>query len=303
MKRLHSTYKRSAAALLLALWAMFVLSAAVLVWAAFIQQTISVAGETQNDTEARAMAHSGIAIGMHPLVKKETPALQLKAGADPGFEVQLISEGGKLNINTLLANEDPKKLIVLKRWLENRGIDFNERERIVDCMLDWIDGDNLKRTNGEEDLEGYHPPNRNAFLSVDEVAQVAGTENLVKQPGWKDDLTTYSSGTIDLTSADAHILRLLPGVGDVGIERFLQWRRGADQVDGTIDDPPLEKLDQAQAFLGLDKNSWNALGGLIGLRDAVWRIKSTGHSGKVVRHVEVVVRKGGQSPQIIEWKE
>src|SRR3954470_24350336 len=96
---------RRGAALLLALWAMFVLSAAVLVWAAFIQHTLAVANEQQNDTEARAMAHSGIALGLHPLVSKETPALHLQEETDPGFRVKMVSEGSKLNINTMLIGE------------------------------------------------------------------------------------------------------------------------------------------------------------------------------------------------------
>ena len=303
MIRLQPLKSRRAAALLLALWAMLVLSASVLIWAAFIQQTITVSGEQQNDTEARAMAHSGIALALHPLVTKETPVLHMQEQADPGFRVKMISEGAKLNINTLLIGEDPRRIEIFKRWLEFRGVEFNARERMVDCLNDWWDADNLKRVNGQEDDAGYHPPNRGQFLSVDEIAEVAGTEPLTSQPGWKDDLTVYSQGQIDLTSADFHILRLLPGVGDAGIERFLQWRRGGDQIDGTLDDPPIQKLDQVQSFLGLNKTQWNALGGLIMLRDNTWHISAEGWSGKVIRQVEVVTRKGGQNPQILDWKE
>jgi general secretion pathway protein K len=303
MTDLPIAVRQRAAALLLALWAMFVLSAAVMVWAAFIQQTLAVSGEQMNDTEARAMAHSGIALAMHPLVKKETPALQLQANTDPGFQVRMISEGAKLNINTLLIGEDPRRVEIFKKWLEYRGVDFNARERMIDCLHDWYDADNVKRINGQEDEEGYHPPNRGQFLSVDEITEVAGTEPLTSQPGWKDDLTVYSQGQIDLSSADHHILRLLPGFTDGGIERFIEWRRGSDQIDGTLDDPPLEKLEQAQPFLGLNRNQWNALGGLMIVRDNTWNIISEGWSGKVHRQVEVVTRKGGQNPQILDWKE
>jgi hypothetical protein len=303
MTQQQSSTPRSGAALLLALWSMFVLSAAVLVWAAFIQHTLAISGEQQNDIEARAMAHSGVALALHPLVTKETPALQMQSQSDPGFTVKMVSEGSKLNINTLLIGEDPRKLEIFRRWLEYRGIDYNERERLMDCLLDWYDADDLKRLNGQENDVGYHPPNRGQFISVEEIQEVAGTEPLTSQPGWKDDLTVFSAGQIDLTSADFHILRLLPGVGDPGIERFLQWRRGADQVDGTIDDPPIQKLDQVQAFLGISKNDWNALGGIIGLRDNAWRISAEGWSGKVRRQVEVVALKGGQNPTIRDWKE
>jgi general secretion pathway protein K len=293
--------RRRGAVLMLAMWALFILSAAILVWIQFVRQTLGA--EQQNDIEARASAHSGVALALHPLVTKVTPALTMAESNDPGFRVRMVSEGAKLNVNTLLLGEDVRRLDIFKRWLEYRGIQFNERERIVDCMLDYIDADNVKRLNGEEDSEGYHPPNRGQFISIEEIEQVAGVELLTGTSGWKDDLTIFSGGTIDITSAEAHILRLLPGLSDPGIERFLQYRRGADQTDGTLDDPQFTKLDQAQAFLGLNKAHFNALGGLIGLRDNAWHIYVEGWSGKVVRQIEVVARKGGANPQIVDWKE
>jgi hypothetical protein len=291
------------AALLLALWAVIVLSAAILIWAGYVRHTLTVAGDQQTDTEARSMAHSGAAIALHPLVTKETPALQQWAESDPGFRVRMISEGSKLNINTLLIGEDPRRLDLFKRWLEYRGIGFNERERMVDCLEDWLDADNIKRLNGMEDAQGYHPPNRSQFLDVEEIQEVAGTEPLTSQPGWKDDLTVDSNGQIDLASAEFHILRLLPGLGDAGIQRFLQWRKGEDGIDGTLDDPQIQKMDDVQAYLGLNKTQFQALGGLIGLRDNNWRIISDGWAGKVHRQIEVVAAKGSQNPQIKRWKE
>ena len=294
---------RRGSLLLIVLMAILILTGAVLGWSAYIRQTITVSGQSHNDTEARAQAHSGIAIAMHPLVTKETPALTMAEENDPGFRVRMVSEGGKLNLNFIFIGEDPRKLDMFRRWLENRGIDFNARERMMDCILDWLDADNIKRTNGQEDGPNYHPPNRGRFVSVEELAEVAGTEPLTSQPGWKDDLTIYSGGQIDLSSADAQILRLLPGVGDLAIDTFLKWRRGADGIDGTPDDPPIPKLETVQGFLNLNKTQWNALGGLITLRDNTWQIISEGWSGKVVRQVTVVVRKGSQNPQIWNWKE
>ena len=294
---------RRGAALLIALWAIIVLTTAVLLWAGYIRHTMSVSGESLRDSEARAMAHSGLAIARHPLVSKETDALTMEENNDPGFRVRMLSEGAKLNLNFLFAGEDPRKIDIFKRWLELRGIDYQARDRMIDCILDWLDADNVKRTNGQEDGPGYHPPNRGQFLTVEELEEVAGTESLTSQPGWKEDLTVFSQGQIDLSSADAHILRLLPGVGDVAIDSFLQWRRGADGIDGTKDDPVIQKLEAVQGFLGLNKTQWQALGGLIMLRDNTWQIVSEGWSGKVIRQVTVVVRKGSQNPQILNWKE
>ncbi len=295
--------RRRGAALLIALMAIVILSSAVLTWSAYIRQTIRVSGETFNDTEARAMAHSGLALAMHPLANKETPVLAMEEENDPGFRVRLVSEGAKLNLNFLFAGEDQRKQDIFRKWLENRGIDYQARDHMIDCLLDWVDADSVRRNNGQEDGPNYHPPNRGQFLTVDELAEVAGTEPLTSQPGWKDDLTVFSQGPIDLSAADKHILRLLPGAGDDGIDRFLQWRRGGDEIDGTIDDPVIQKLESVQGFLGMSKSQWNALGGLITLRDNTWQIISEGWSGKVVRQVTVVVRKGSQNPQILNWKE
>ena len=301
MIHLHTC--RRGAALLLVLWAIIVLTASVLVYATFIRQTLITATQAYNDTDARAMANSGMALGLHPLVTKETPALAMQENADPGFRVKMISEGGKLNLNQFLREDDPRKIEMFKRWLEWRGIEFNEREHIVDCILDYLDADNLKRINGQEDTEGYHPPNRGQFQEIEELEQVWGIEVLTSQGGWQDDLTIYSQGPIDVTAAEFQIMRLLPGLGDGGIQRFLEWRKGSDGIDGTLDDPPITKLEQIQGFLGLNKTQYSALSGLIGLKDSTWHITSEGWSGKVHRQIEVVARKGGQNPNILSWKE
>ncbi|MEI9895076.1 MAG: hypothetical protein WDN28_14605 [Chthoniobacter sp.] len=65
---------RRGALLLLALWAVFMLSAAIMLWAGYVRHTLFVAINQQLDTEARAMAHSGVNLALHPLVTKETPA-------------------------------------------------------------------------------------------------------------------------------------------------------------------------------------------------------------------------------------
>ena len=297
------SFAHRGAALLLVLWAMIVLTGAVMVYATFIRQTLITATQNYNDTDARAMANSGMALGLHPLVTKETPALAMQENADPGFRVTMVSEGGKLNLNTIFTGEDPRKIDMFKRWMEYRGIEFNDREHIVDCILDYLDADNVKRINGQEDAEGYHPPNRGQFQTVEELEQVYDCEALTSQGGWKEDLTVFSNGPIDVTAAEFQIMRLLPGIAEGGIQRYIEWRKGSDGIDGTLDDPPITKLDQIQGFLGMNKTQFAALGGLIGLKDNTWHITAEGWSGKVHRQIEVVARKGGQNPNILSWKE
>ncbi|HYR58709.1 MAG TPA: hypothetical protein VEO95_08780, partial [Chthoniobacteraceae bacterium] len=288
-------------ALLLVLWALILLSAAIFGFAKWMQHDIQLHGEANRDLEARAMAHSGLALALHPMVSKRTPGLSEDFAGGLGYTVKIESEAGRLNIKWLLDGEDPRRIAILKQWLETRGLDFNQREVFVDCLLDWCDADNVRHLNGAEDEPDYHPPNR-PLESVEEIAQVRGSEPLTRTEGWKDALTIFGGGPIDLTAASPDILRLT-GLTEPQIQRFVQFRRGRDGIDGTKDDPQWDKLEQVQKFLGIGDAQWKLLGGLITVNDQTMHITSEGRSGKAARRVEVVATKGAGKPVILSWKE
>ncbi|HAF03848.1 MAG TPA: general secretion pathway protein GspK, partial [Spartobacteria bacterium] len=51
------------------------------------------------------------------------------------------------------------RLGILRRYLENKGVDLNERNQMIDCLLDWVDPDDLVRLNGAEASDDYRPAN------------------------------------------------------------------------------------------------------------------------------------------------
>ena len=288
--------------LLLVMWALILLSTAILVWARWIQHDIELSGSLNRQLEARAMASSGVAVALHPMVSQQTPWLVENFDSAMGYNVRMISEGGRLHLNWLLNGEEPRKLAMLKQWLELKGLDFQQREILVDCMLDYIDGDNLHRANGTEDEGDYHPANR-PFQTIEELEKVRGSEPLTSLPGWKDELTLYSAGTIDMSSASISTLRLLPGMGEARIQRFISFRDGKDAINVTMDDNVFKTLQDIQKFLGFNQAQFQELGGLINVKDPTVRIVSEGRSGKVSRQIEVVATKGGGNPAIRLWKE
>jgi len=289
-------------ALLLIFWALLVMTTATLGWALWVQQGIQTQGERNRGIEARSMAHSGLAVGLHPLVSPKTPALEKEILPGMRYRVKILSEGGRLNVNWLLRGEDPQKLAILKQWLALRGLDLHQREVFMDCLLDWVDADNIRRLNGAEDEADYHPPNRE-LQSVEEIAQVRGAGPLISQPDWKDDLTIFSRGPIDLSAAPARILNLIPGIGETRIERFVKYRQGPDGIDGTADDVEFANEGELQAALGLTAQQYQEISGLVTFKDPTMHITSEGYSGNVDRQVEVVVRKGTGTPKILSWKE
>ena len=92
---------------MLALWALFLLSAMVISWALDINSRLSLAGNASRVLEAEAMACSGAEVALHPLVKPSSPNLIRSITDRKGYEAHVTGEGGRLNINFLLAGEDP----------------------------------------------------------------------------------------------------------------------------------------------------------------------------------------------------
>ena len=293
---------QSGATLILALWALLLLSAAVLAWAKHLDQDTTLIYDANRGLEAKALAHSGVQVALHPLVSRQTPLLQSSFGPDRNYKVTMTGEGGKLNLNWLLAGEDPRKLGILKSYFIRRGLNFDEMQTLLDCLLDWVDPDNVHHLNGIEDQGDYHAANR-PLRNIEEVEKVLGSKPLVSQPGWRDDFTLLSQGPVDLLAASRDVLAALPNIGDARADRFLQVRRGPDGIDGTKDDHVFKDRAEVLSYLGLAEKQYQELAGLVTINDPTWRIFSVGQSAKATRQVEVVARKVQGNPTILLWKE
>src|SRR5437764_1400773 len=234
--------KSRGAALLLSLWALFLLGALVMSWALDINSRLTVSGTENRIVEAEAMAASGAEIAMHPAIRPGSQNLQGKFGHGQTYSAHLSGEGGRLNINWLVAGENPLRIEMLRRYLEIKGIELNERDHMIDCLLDWVDADNLVRLNGAEETDDYHPANT-LLTRIDDLKKVKGWEAFTATPGWDDELTVNSTGPVDVAWASRDVLRALPGMNDEMVDRFLQLRRGADGSDGTMDDATFKSLE------------------------------------------------------------
>ena len=287
---------------MLSLWALFLLSAMVISWALDINSRITVSAGANRVLEAEAMACSGAEIAMHPAVKPGSPALSGGIGRGKTFEVRITGEGGRLNLNWLVAGENPARIEMLRKYLEIKGVDLNERDRMIDCLLDWVDPDNLVRLNGAEADGDYHP--RNGLLPrIDEVKKIRGWEEFTSADDWDSDLTLNSTGPIDLAWASREVLLALPGMTEPFVDQFLELRRGPDGVDGTEDDAPFKSLEDVRVALGFSPEQFKQLAGLVSFKDSVLRVVSVGKSGAVTRTVRMVIRKQGGAVQLISWKE
>jgi len=298
----RNSKSRSGAALMLALWALFMLSAMVISWASDIQSRLSLSSNANRVLSAEAMACSGADIALHPGISPSSPNLHRQTGSE-GYEARIAGEGGRLNLNWLTAGEDPARLDILRRYLELKGVDLNERDAMIDALLDWVEPNTgLHRLNAPAETDDYRPPHT-LLGSLDELKEIRGWEKFTSRPGWEDDFTINSTGPIDLAWASRDVLRALPGVRDDLVDRFLQLRQGPDGIDGTADDFPFNNLADVQTALGFTAEQFQQIAALVIFKDPVFRITSVGKSGNVRRSVQMLVRKAGNIPQLISWKE
>jgi general secretion pathway protein K len=302
-KRSLNSKSISGAALMLALWALFLLSAMIISWALDIDSRLALSGNANRVLAAEAMAASGAEVALHPSIAPGSPNLHRQMGDRESYEVGVTGEGGRLNLNWLTAGEDPTRVGILRRYLELKGVELNDRDTMIDSLLDWVSPNiGLHHLNAPPETDDYHPAHA-PLTSVDELKKIFGWAEFTSKPGWDEDFTINSSGPIDLVWASRDVLRSLPGMGDDLVDHFLQLRRGPDGIDGTADDAQFNSLADVQSVLGLTPEQFQQIASLVGFKDQIFRILSMGKSGDLTRSLQMIVRKGGSIPQVISWKE
>jgi hypothetical protein len=307
---------RGGAALLLALWALFLLSAMVISWTLDINSRFAVSGNASRVLDAEAMASSGADLALHPLIKPDSANLHRQMDNQEGYDVQIIGECGRLNLNLLAPGgaENRPLVEILRQYLGLKGIELNNVDTMVDSLIDWMSPPGLHRLNACPESDDYQPAHA-ALTSMDDLKKICGWAEFTSKPGWDEDFTLSNcGGVLDLGWASRDMLRALVqslGIGgEDRVDQFLQLRRGPDGIDGTADDGQLD-MPTALRTLGFpaqqSRQSPQLTGLNLGLKNTlVFRVTSVGKSGDVTRTVQMIVSKGGPTggrPQVMSWKE
>ncbi len=103
------------------------------------------------------------------------------------FQVFISNEGGKINLNQADS-------FLLKILLNKMDLRANDKDIIIDSILDWRDKDNLYRLNGAEDayysaLPEPYTCRDGHFLTLTELLKVRGVTPLIYNTCFKDTLT------------------------------------------------------------------------------------------------------------------
>lgn len=299
--------KQRGAALLGVIWLIAILALACVAALRVISFDAELASAKIHGSRARQVAEIGIAIGSNPIVKRSDPILrQLNEETGEGFEVRIVTEGARFNINAILLRDDKALLReIFSKW----GLELEDAQAVADALGDWVDADNNVALNGAEEddyLEAgrVNQPFNRPFYDLAEMRLVRGMDLVeAMKPDWREWFTIWSGGALDVNEASAELIAAAAECPVEQAEIIPETVRGTDGVRDTEDDAPFQNADAALALLGVEMDVRPDLAGRFTANDATTRIESIGYASGAKRKINVIVRNRTGKPALLERTE
>ena len=121
--------------------------------------------------------------------------------------------------------------------------------------------------------------------------------------GLKDVFTTFSSGKININTADANVLQLIPGMDTTTAQDIIKYRAGPDGQEGTDDDTPFINPGQLQAA-GVNAQLANQIQPFVTTKSTTFEVHVTARIAEYTREFVAVIFRNGASVQTVGfyWK-
>ncbi len=286
--------RQQGSALIAVFWMIAILGMVVFAGAKALDSDTRQTRQIRGRTYAKRLAQMGIEVGRHPSIQPGDPLLH-HAGADGGgFEVKLVSEEARLNINVLLQSGDK---ILLPRLFTAWGLKSEAVAALHDALKDWVDADDHTSFQGAETrdyekagLTGM--PFNKPFKDVDEMLLVRGMDRLnTLRPDWREWFTVHGDGRVDVNDARADLIALLANVPVERVAPLLTLRAGVDGALGTRDDVRLTSAVQVAQLLGVfQPGIVEQLTRWVQFAGPIRRIESTGEFGGIRRRLVLILQ-------------
>jgi len=223
------------------------------------------------------------------------------------------------------------------------GVDAAESPAIIDSILDWMDVDDAKRLSGAEsnyylglsspyyakngpidDLtelmlvkditpEMYWGPAGTNYATTASIAppsrvqskHLHGDEILDYQVGLKDLFTPVSGRLININTASAAVLQLIPSIDSNTAQALVQTRSGPDGVEGNEDDTPFRNVGELINVPGMDHGLVQQIGRYFTVMSATYEVQVTARIGSYQKTYVAMIRRN--SPKDVKtlffyWK-
>ena len=188
-------------------------------------------GEEQMDALHQKWAGGPGRVGMDTMAELEPweqlPMTNVKLG-NGTFSIKITDMERKLNINSA-----PEPL--LRYILEmHGGVDATDVDVFIDSLRDWMDPDENPGLNGAESdfyLSEY-PPYYSKNGPLDHITELKLVQGFKDQPSiynvFAKNFTAISGGLINVNTASAQVLELLPGMDPFIADEIVMYRAGPD---------------------------------------------------------------------------
>ncbi|HTV41233.1 MAG TPA: general secretion pathway protein GspK [Candidatus Sulfotelmatobacter sp.] len=342
-------------ALIVALLAVFVLTAnAALLWYS-MQVDMKLAAKSQNAPNLLWLGRSGMDLAAWILAQEANipnepydslnefwaggpggimesnsplagiPMDHFPVGQDGGWvSIKIIDLERYANIN----NASPQ---LLQQALTAMGVDANDIPVVSDSILDWVQAGDNPRMDGAKNqyYQSLSPPYYCKEAPMDDISELllvkgvtaemytgqgtgpktAAPKGFAGSPfenngyafGLRDVFTPFSIGMININTADANVLQLIPGVDESTAEAIIKTRSGPDGVDGTSDDTPYRSPGDVQRA-GINQEAAQNISTYCGVRSETFKVFVTAHYLNSTRqYVGILWRNNPQDIRCVQF--
>ncbi len=230
----------------------------------------------------------------------------------------------KVNIN--MANE-----AILQQALTLAGVDAGESTPIVNSILDWMDPDDQQRIQGAESdfYQDYWPnhPYKAKNGPFDDISELLLIRGITPELFWGTDATNFqvhafnprnrrdappvqtvgltnlftamSSGRININTASAEVLQVIPGVTPEMAQGIVAARGGDPDPMGLSG--PYRSVDQVRRVPEVNIMVARALQQFCDVRSRTFEVQVDAQAGGYHRHFVGVLGRGPREVQILSF--
>ena len=264
----------------------------------------------------------GIAESNSPLIGLSLDNYPIGNGS---VSLKIVDLESYANINS--ANDQ-----LLHQALTLMGVDADQISIVSDSVLDWISPGELPRVAGAKSdyYQGLNPAYKCKSAPIDDMSELLLVRGIWDHPeiywggsapdhpgatfqhklgfgaapgqaadypfGLKDVFTPFSSGKININTADATVLQLIPGVDENIADKIIMFRSGSESSDGNAE--PFQNVNQI-ATTGIPPAVAAQMGRFCDVHSHTFKVTVTARIGDISRDYTAVLFRNGNNVQVV----
>ena len=247
---------------------------------------------------------------------------------DGTISLKIIDLERKVNVNTANAPELQQVLTVM-------GVNADDISVVSDSILDWRDTDDAPHVAGAESdyYQGLSQPYYAKNAPIDNLAELLLVKGVTPEMYWGisatnhspgtfqkpklgfgsapgqtpdypfglvDVFTPFSSGQINVNTADLNVLQTIPGMDATTAESIIKYRAGPDGAEATEDDTPYRNVSQLNAA-GISSAAVQQLARYCTVNSTTFEVHITAKAGDTTREFTAILYRSGAEVQVVSF--